>query len=368
VDPPACRTTGAEPRGDTITDTELDTPGLIARQRAVVAEPATDGDERGRSGAAIPQLHQLLALPAPVVVRILALAHLRRIRQVYRRFARTGDAERLHDLRVTVRKLRSLLREYDREVKGSVRRKDRRRLRDVARATAALRELDVRFAWADEVALDGEEYAAAERLRTRTAETRGDEVTAVREQLDRMLGKLVRRLRKRLRRYTLDLDGKEAGVTGFAVALADTLTRLRHQFEEQLARASDVEDEPRIHAARIAAKRLRYAIEPAAGTVAGAAATTQLVGLQDQLGRYLDLGAGIVALDRELAAAHRDGHATVVAGLQKLLSRAKTEQAELLASVRAEWIADGAHRRLADLDTLLADVLATAGTLHPTDG
>jgi CHAD domain-containing protein len=299
------------------------------------------------------------------VVRILALAHIRRIRQAYRSFVQTGEAERLHDLRVSVRKLRSLLRDYDREVKGSVRKKDRRRLHEVATTTAALRELDVRFAWADEVALDGEEYAAAERLRARNAETRDDEVAAVQEELDSALGKLVRRLRKRLRRYTLELDGKEGGGTVFAVALADTVTRLRHQFEEQLERAGELEDEPRIHGVRISAKRLRYAIEPAAGTAAGAAATAQLVGLQDQLGRYLDVGAGVVALDRELAAAHRDGNAADVAGLQKLLSRAKDERAELLTSFRGEWIADSGRRRLAGLDTLLADVLATAGDFPP---
>jgi CHAD domain-containing protein len=290
---------------------------------------------------------------------MLALAYLRRMRQAYRGFTETSDPERLHELRVTVRRLRTLFRAYASEVRGSVRRRDRRRLRDVARATAALRELDVRFAWVDEVTLGGEEFAAAERLRASAAEARADEVTLVSRQLDRALAKLVRRLRRRLRSYTIELEGKKAAaVPAFAVALADTLTRHRHQFEQQLERAAGTDDESRIHAARIATKRLRYAIEPVALTQTGAAATAELVELQDRLGRFLDLGAAVVALDRELSAALRDGNAAGVSGLQGLLARARTERAELLDRVRADWIADAGQHRLTAVDRLVAEVLA----------
>lgn len=303
----------------------------------------------------------LLFLPAPVVVRLLALGHLRRIRQTYRAFAETGDAEGLHELRVTVRRLRTLFRAYPAEVKGSVRRKDRRRLRAVALTTAALRELDVRYEWANEISLDGESFAAAERLRARAAETRADEVASVRKRLDKAVARLVRRLRSRLRRYTLELDWKGAAVGPvFAVALADTLTRLRHQLQEQLARAADTDDESRIHAARIAAKRLRYAIEPVGGTPAGAAATSELVTLQDRLGRFLDMGAGVIVLDRELAAAHRDGNSMALAGVQGLLARARAERAGLLERVRAEWVTDTGRHRLTSVDALVAEVLVGA--------
>jgi CHAD domain-containing protein len=299
----------------------------------------------------------LLFQPAPVAARVLALSYLRRMRQAYRGFAETGDAERLHELRVSVRRLRTLFRAYGTEVKGSVRRKDRRRLRDVATVTAPLRELDVRFAWVDEATLDGEEFLAAERLRARDAEVRYDEVMAVRKQLDKALGKVVRRLRKRLRRYTLELD-REAVTALFAVALADTVTRERHQLAERLERAADSDDDGSLHAARMGAKRLRYAIEPVALTAVGAAATAELIRLQDQLGRYLDLGAGVVVLDREVATALREGDAPAVAGLQGLLARARAEREELLERIRADWIADAGRSRLTAADVLVAEVLA----------
>jgi hypothetical protein len=173
----------------------------------------------------------------------------------------------------------------------------------------------------------------------------------------------MRRLRKRLRRYTFELDSSLAVGPPFAVALADTLTRLRHQLEEALDRAAESEDESRIHAARIGAKRVRYTLEPVADTAAAAPAVAELVRLQDLLGRYKDLGDAIVTMDRALAAAHRAGLETLVAGLHALLMRARTERAELLARVRAEWLEDGGRRRLGALDSVVAELLTalTAG-------
>ena len=65
------------------------------------------------------------------------------------RMAAGSDAEALHDFRVAVRRLRSLLRAHKATLE--VPRRARRRLRELADATGRVRDLEVQLAWLSEV-------------------------------------------------------------------------------------------------------------------------------------------------------------------------------------------------------------------------
>src|SRR5712691_4551034 len=89
------------------------------------------------------------ALQRPVmeVARQLALGLLADAAQARERLNRPGDAEALHDFRVGLRRVRSVLRAYRPHLKGSTPRKLRRRLKQLAQASGASRDLEVHLAW-----------------------------------------------------------------------------------------------------------------------------------------------------------------------------------------------------------------------------
>ena len=89
----------------------------------------------------------LLALPADRGIRMIALELLDDAATAADRLTREHDERALHDFRVALRRLRSWLRAFKRELKGSVHGKDRRLLRRVADATNFGRETDVQIAW-----------------------------------------------------------------------------------------------------------------------------------------------------------------------------------------------------------------------------
>ena len=79
--------------------------------------------------------------------RRLALKAVAAARAAERRLDDRSDPEALHDFRVAVRRLRSLLRAYKPQLESAVRQKDRRRLRDIQRATGGGREAEVALEW-----------------------------------------------------------------------------------------------------------------------------------------------------------------------------------------------------------------------------
>src|SRR6476646_10736621 len=94
--------------------------------------------------------------PAEEGARRLALTHLEAARVARGRLATPTDAEALHDYRVALRRLRSCLRSYRRELRSTVSRKSRRRLRRLARATNRSRDLEVHTRWlADQAPMAG---------------------------------------------------------------------------------------------------------------------------------------------------------------------------------------------------------------------
>jgi CHAD domain-containing protein len=145
----------------------------------------------------------------------------------------------------------------------------------------------------------------------------------------------------------------------FALVLAEAARRCSSRLIERLGRLGGAGDERAAHRARIAAKRLRYILEPAAGEAPEArAAVRALKRLQDLLGELHDAHV----LERELAAAVEKaagerarellaaalsgggpppppGRWDVVGGLVALARRNRERRDELFAELAKGWLA-----------------------------
>ena len=82
--------------------------------------------------------------------RRLALAHLDDASVARDRLTTSADPEALHDYRVALRRLRSCLRAYRRQVRSSLSGQTRRRLRRLTRGTNRSRDLEVHLAWLED--------------------------------------------------------------------------------------------------------------------------------------------------------------------------------------------------------------------------
>ena len=241
----------------------------------------------------------LLDRPAPEGARWIALARLHQLTLERKRLDDPGDAEALHDFRVALRRLRSVIRAYRSVLDDSITRGMRRRLSCVAHAAGVSRDAQVRLSWIvarrDTIAeTDLPAISWVERQLRR--ERRTSDRKLLRE-LDRDFVELTERLGRRLMRYRVALaPGRTRALPSMRELVARTLAQRARELEEALAiprKASDVRE---LHRARIAAKRLRYALEPLAeGRCAPPAlarrtraAVTGLTQLQDELGRIND--------------------------------------------------------------------------------
>jgi CHAD domain-containing protein len=284
---------------------------------------------------------QILDRPPAEGATAIALAALAEARERADRMADPSDAEALHDLRVSVRRLRSTLRAWRGPLGDAVRDKDLKRLRRVARETGEARNAEVLLAWLEGIQRSlppGHRGAASwqvDRLRNRA---RGADLSLA-----------VRRLRSaadslgdRLRRSGRARRPRSSGA--FAASLA---RRIRAQVEVVsacLARAGACTDQALLHRTRIEGKRLRYLLDPlrdVPGAEAGKAEQA-LKRLQDLLGDLNDAHLAVSALRTARRDAGKDGRLTghpataLRAGLLGLENRARRREAQLLARVRAE--------------------------------
>ena len=227
------------------------------------------------------------------VGRLIALGYLAQATRARPRIDDPADAEGLHDFRVALRRLRSCLRAFRPELESTVGRRLRRRLRQLADATGARRDLQVHGAWVEEQLqeLTARERIGAEWLlewMARREERAGQRLArTVRERYPR----LRRRLERRLSFYPIpvSLDG-ETRLEPAGAAVARTLRTMTLELEHALARVHSISDDREAHLARIAAKRLRYLLEPFAGELPGAPVLIdRLKLLQDALGDLHDV-------------------------------------------------------------------------------
>jgi CHAD domain-containing protein/CYTH domain-containing protein len=332
------------------------------------------------------------ALQRPVmeVARQLALGLLADAALARDRLNRPGDTEALHDFRVGLRRVRSVLRAYRPHLKGSAPKKLRRRLKQLAQASGASRDLEVHLTW---LAEQKPSLRYGQRVglgwlvrRLRSAKRTAD--AALTDHIVRHFPSLRERLERRVARYrvTVGVGGLNREPTYVAVT---TRLLLDHgeEVKRRLAEVKSLADQAVAHEARIQAKRLRYLLEPVVGIIPGGEALlTELKTLQDTLGELhdahvfsLEIGSAIgeaASEDaRRLSEAVLAGDSTQQAlrrlrrrdprpGLLEITTRLRQRSEQAFARLQdSGWLGDGAGGFFERLSHV-AQHLAEAGREH----
>lgn len=240
----------------------------------------------------------------------------------------SDDPEFIHQLRISQRRLRSLMRLFAPALPGELVARWNERLRDNADRFGDARDLDV---LCDEIlapaAADGADLAdgAVARLAALADEARDRARLAAEHALDpAQQGRLMLDL-------TADLQSLTAGESGDATDLAafahGQLERLRKRARSRFQAAQDFQP-VHLHALRIVLKRLRYGIEffaPLLPAKATARYAEALVGAQSALGFVNDL---------DVARGRLDAWAGDDAGLQRAVAFVSGWHAQRYARLR----------------------------------
>lgn len=256
----------------------------------------------------------LLAQPAAASTRLVAIERLKICADALDQLG-SGEADALHDLRVSMRRLRTWLRNFRPYIDDTVRRKRLRRLHDLVRSTNEARDREVWLEWlAEQTDLPSRARSGArfltERLTSECTDLNEDAVMRLGEALPR----IIRKLRRDLAIYTVHVSGgrESTMATATADAVRDAMKRLRGCLD-----AIESEDDiAKIHKTRIAAKRLRYIVETLDARADAAQAAERLTAVQDQLGATHDMHLLVARLLEEIeAAAAAESRQRVVAAL-----------------------------------------------------
>ncbi|MFL5273996.1 MAG: CHAD domain-containing protein [Anaeromyxobacteraceae bacterium] len=310
--------------------------------------------------------------------RLVALALLGDCDAAADRLARASDPEALHDFRVGLRRLRSTLRAYGPWLEGSVRGKEVRRLKKLARGTNDARDAEVQLAFLaeQEEALGASRRSGLDFLRERFAARRRAGEGGGGELAERYR-RVARKLAKRLATYERRLGAEsEPFAAAVATIVRDDLAELRGRLD----RVEGATDEEHVHRARIAGKRLRYVLEPLRGNPRADAtsAVKHLKRLQDLLGDLHDAHV----LSHEIASALVDAAAERARQLHAAVDRGEagarvgaSPRGGVLAMVRLvrerrDALFAGLERswRGGGLDALAAEIAAVAEALEARAG
>jgi CHAD domain-containing protein len=203
-----------------------------------------------------------------------------------------GDVPALHRARVASRRLRELVPML--QIDGDVARKLNRRLRRITARLGTVRELDVLLMLIDELHVSRREHREAlSRVAVAVARKRDE---ARKRMFDRLPIAGMWRVAKRIGRLADELEEiEESGGATVARrwhwAVDARVARRAERLTSAIAEAGAVYLPERLHAVRIALKKLRYAAELAAD-IAGERLTPDIRTMrraQDTLGRMHDL-------------------------------------------------------------------------------
>jgi len=295
--------------------------------------------------------------PAKRAARVVALGLLRDVLTARDRLDDPSDDEALHDFRVALRRLRTWLRAFRPVLRDTLRGKLVRRLGEIADATGASRDLEVRIEWIDRSRrqLRGDERKGASWLIKRLKQEKVENDAELRRALDDNFDKTTRRVEKALSRYEARVEGEQS----YGEVAGEIVSAHLEALAAAMAGVSSIHDRSQAHAARIAAKRLRYVLEIVApGDSDQARAMVSLKDLQDKLGDLHDaqmFGSQLASLVAEYTAANAEnGKAATngavsrvdpVAGLQALLERLRRREKESFRLTIPVWqaTASGLH-------------------------
>jgi CHAD domain-containing protein len=354
----------------------VSSPSAARTEPIDVAPEPKPAEPRRRSTLPDDLLHR----SAEEAARRLALKALSAARAAERRLDDRADPEALHDFRVAIRRLRSLLRAYKAQLGSAVRQKDRRKLRDLQRATGGGREAEVALEWLtkQQSSLAPEHLAGLNWLSGTLMARRRECENALDGELRRAFRVLADRLEKRLALMKSEqnlLD--ESSQVSFAETLADLMDAHAADLFAKLGQIARIDDSEQLHDARIMGKRLRYLLEPVRAQLNEAQPIVkQSKRLQEVLGDLNDVHVLMDQIDRAFEAslqhkagcirsslsagdierARREASMIEWTGLVELYSRLDTERRMLIAKIRDRWLdadLDALVQRTRDLATQL---------------
>ena len=310
----------------------------------------------------------LLDRSADEASRLLALTYLDEIGLAEGRLADPLDTEALHDFRVGLRRLRSCTRAYRTELQGSVSKQMRRRLRKLTLATNAGRDAEVHLSWLrNQAERLGPEHTQGlawliGRLEGRKYETLDTDTANV----GRRFMKVAARFRPRLGILRIEVRrGRGSERPSFRQVTGELICRHAAELGENLKAVRTAENMEEAHQARIAAKRLRYLLEPLVRRVAGIKGLiAQLKGLQDVLGHLHDMHVMSEEIASSLTALPRsptERPSGTEPGLRALERLAWEQEAAAFASFEAHWGDQRGSRFFARADELGRTLAGTAG-------
>lgn len=282
----------------------------------------------------------ILAAPATESIRRIALGHLDSAAEAMARMQAGGDDEALHDFRVSLRRLRTILKAYRPLLEPEVRKKDRRAIRKLTRSTGAGRDSEVLLAWLESVwaGLAASEGPMVERLASELRAERDTGYARVLSKAGEKFRKIEKRLRGRLGTIELpDRPTRPGTERSFAAVLYRLFPVYAADLADAVARIHTPDDHDAVHATRIRGKQLRYLVEPIAEEVEGVDALLhRLKGLQDALGDLRD--AQLLELRVRASDLADDGSSTALnPGEAELGALLRREQAARFADFRAGW-------------------------------
>ena len=261
----------------------------------------------------------LLRKPAQHAVRVIASALLDDVVAAHARFE-DGETDALHDLRVAMRRLRSWLRAFRPELSDTVRGRTRRKLHALASATNDARDDEVTLAFIEQQAdLPPRTRAAVRDIVARLEKVCDEHSRAMRRTLGRELRKTTRALATELESWwECHRVGEPAVVRPMSAVFAEAIREGTRRMGAALARIEGADKAEDVHRARIAAKRLRYLLEPLGEEHGVAEAVRQLRSLQRQLGDARDahrIGTRLIREIGEYAARSARGRALRTSGV-----------------------------------------------------
>lgn len=302
--------------------------------------------------------------PAEAGARLVALRQLDEVQASCARVSDPNDVEAIHDLRVSLRRLRSTLAAYrgflDPETTGDA----LARLARLASRTGEARDAQVSLEW-----------LRCERAELRPA--RGRWLDPLIESLELVVSSrqgrsdtglasdfagIERDLRGTLETYRARVSsGGEARSPSLAAVAAGEIRATAEELEAALAGVTGPEDVASEHRARIVAKRLRYLLEPVRRLGAdGPALVEDLKGLQDLIGERHDrdvLAAILVSAAEQAAIASASALARAIRSrdaqaerrlrarplenlLLELIRRAREQADALFAELASSWLGE----------------------------
>jgi CHAD domain-containing protein len=276
--------------------------------------------------------------------RLLALTYLDEIERAEPRLADPMDSEALHDFRVGLRRLRSCTRAYRAQLQDSVSKPMRRKLRKLTLATNAGRDAEVHLSWLQSQAeqLGPEHIQGLAWLIGRLEGRKYEMLDAATANVGRRFMKLAARLRPRLEILRIDVRrGRGRVRPSFRQVTGELICGHAAELAESLKAVHTAENMEEAHQARIAAKRLRYLLEPLGRRGTGIKGlTTQLRGLQDVVGHLHDLHVMSEEIVFSLPALSRrpaEPPPGTEPGLRALEQLAKEQEVAAFTSFKDQW-------------------------------